>query len=121
MYSSAADVWHGFSKNAQEGLAAPALILPATILLAGGQVLPLVLLSLARTAPSIAFAAAGTCALFLPRLWAIARFRQPILGALLHPLAVCVLLIIQWTAFLRAIRRRPATWKGRVYSPLVRH
>ena len=43
MYRSAAEVWHGFAKNAHEGLASPQLIVPATLLLLGGQVLPLVL------------------------------------------------------------------------------
>ena len=112
MYRRAAEVWHGFAKNAHEGLATPRLIVPATMLLLGGQVLPLVLLA---TAPSV-LALVGTLAAFLPRFIGVARFRQSLLGALLHPLGVGVLVAIQWFAFFRSLRRRPAVWKGRSYS-----
>ena len=47
MYRSAREVWFGLAKNATEGLASPRLIGPATLLLLGGQVLPLVLLAVA--------------------------------------------------------------------------
>ncbi len=114
MYPRAADVWHGFAKNAHEGLGSPQLILPATLLLLGGQVLPLVLLALA---PSL-LAVIATAAAYLPRLIAVTRFRQSILGALLHPIGICALVAIQWFAFLRSLRKRPAIWKGRAYSPV---
>jgi glycosyltransferase involved in cell wall biosynthesis len=113
MYRRAAEVWHGFAKNAHEGLATPRLIVPATVLLLGGQVLPFVLLAIA---PSL-LALLATGAAFLPRLVAIARFRQSPLGALLHPIGIGVLVAIQWFAFFRAFRRQPAQWKGRAYAP----
>ena len=37
MYRSAREVWHGLAKNATEGLAQPALLVPATALLVGGR------------------------------------------------------------------------------------
>jgi glycosyltransferase involved in cell wall biosynthesis len=114
MYQRAADVWHGFAKNAHEGLGSPRLIIPSTLLLLGGQVLPLCLLAVAPSP----LAAVGTLAAFLPRMIAVARFHQSILGALLHPLGICMLVAIQWFAFLRSLRRRPAVWKGRSYSPV---
>ena len=43
MYHNAAEVWRGLAKNATEGMAAPARILPFTLLLFCGQVLPLLL------------------------------------------------------------------------------
>jgi len=43
MYATSRDVWRGLSKNATEGIGSPATILPFTILLGGGQVLPVVL------------------------------------------------------------------------------
>jgi hypothetical protein len=112
MYQSAADVWHGFAKNAHEGLGAPQLIVPATLLLLGGQVLPLCLLAI-EPSP---LAVIGTIAAFLPRFIAVARFRQSLLGAMLHPLGICMLVAIQWFAFIRSLHRRPAVWKGRSYS-----
>jgi hypothetical protein len=114
MYQSAAEVWHGFAKNAHEGLGSPRLIIPSTLLLLGGQVLPFILLA---SSPS-PLALIGTAAAFLPRLIAVARFRQSLLGALLHPLGVCALVAIQWFAFIRSLRQRPAVWKGRSYSPV---
>jgi hypothetical protein len=47
MYRSAREVWFGLAKNATEGLARPVLIGPATLLLLGGQVSPLLLLGVA--------------------------------------------------------------------------
>ncbi len=47
MYRSARTTWNGLAKNATEGLGAPARIVPATLLLGFGQVLPLPLLWLA--------------------------------------------------------------------------
>jgi hypothetical protein len=55
---------------------------------------------------------------YLPRLIAALRFRQSILGALLHPIGICLIVAIQWFALFRSLRKRPATWKGRAYSPV---
>jgi hypothetical protein len=112
MYRSASQVWSGFTKNAHEGLGSPQLIGPATLLLLGGQALPLVLLAFAPSP----FAVIAVIAAFLPRLIAVPRFRQSLLGALLHPVGVCLFLVIQWVAFFRTLRRRPAVWKGRSYT-----
>ena len=113
MYRSASEVWNGFAKNAHEGLATPRLIVPSTLLLLGGQVLPLVLLAVA---PAL-LALLATIAAFLPRLIGVVRFRQSLLGAVLHPLGICALVAIQWFAFIRSLRQQPTVWKGRAYSP----
>ena len=120
MYSRGADVWRGLARNAHEALGSPQLIGPATVLLFGGQVLPLCVLVAtifggSASPLALAFSLLGTGAAFLPRLLAVARFRQPLSGALLHPLGVCALLAIQWFAFFRSLRRYPAVWKGRAY------
>ena len=44
MYRGASEVWRGLAKNATEGIATPGMIVPATVLLLGGQVLPFGLL-----------------------------------------------------------------------------
>ena len=46
MYRNAREVWYGLAKNAGEALAAPGMIVPMSLILLGGQVLPLVLLLL---------------------------------------------------------------------------
>ena len=120
MYATGTEVWRGLARNAHEALGSPRLIGPATVILFGGQVLPLCLLvaiSLGAAASPLALACSvlGTGAGFLPRLLSVARFRQPLDSALLHPLGVCALLAIQWFAFLRSLGRSPAVWKGRSY------
>ncbi len=114
MYRCAAEVWHGFAKNAQEGLGSSRLIVPATLLLLSGQVLPLGLLAFAPSP----LALAGTVAIFLPRILAVVRLRQSLLSALLHPLGICTLLAIQWIAFLRCLHQGTVVWKGRAYRPV---
>ena len=120
MYRSAHEVFFGLLKNATEGLASPGRILPFSLLLLMGQVLPILLCGLAWTLVSwhglrpIATLAA-VCS-YLPRLIAAIRFRQPLIGALLHPFAILLLLAIQWYALIRVLFRVPSTWKGRSYS-----
>jgi hypothetical protein len=121
MFPTGADAWRGLARNAHEGLGSPRLILLATVLLVGGQVLPPVALVIASLTGSFwagVFSLAGTGAAFLPRLLAVVRFRQPLDSALLHPLGICALLGIQWFAFLRSLRQHPAVWKGRDYFPV---
>lgn len=123
MYTSARAVWRGLSKNAVEGLAHPLRIVPATVLLAGGQILPVVLLALAawtRMEPVALLLAGGAVALcYLPRGASAIRFEQSLLGACLHPLGVGILLLNQWTALLRQVCGFAASWKGRPYGKLV--
>jgi hypothetical protein len=121
MYATNADTWRGLGKNATEGLAAPGTIVPMTSLLLGGQVLPLGLLACASgLSPfGISLAAAGAAMAILPRLLAVVLFRQPLAGALLHPIGVLALLAIQWHALARHFLGRPAEWKGRRYHSLA--
>jgi hypothetical protein len=98
------------------------LILVTTALLLVGQVLPPVLLVLAiLSGDGIAAGLAGfaTGAAYAPRLDAVRRFRQPWLGALLHPLGVLLVLAIQWYATARALIGRPVGWKGRAHPTAV--
>lgn len=121
MYQNAMEVWHGLAKNATAGLAAPGKIVPVSALLLAGQVLPPVLLLWAFAAGLGATlllpALLGSVAAGYPRLAAARRFRQPLAGALLHPLGILVFLAIQWYALVRKLAGRPAEWKGRVYTP----
>jgi hypothetical protein len=117
MYRTAGDVWRGLAKNATEGLASPVMILPATALLLGGQVLPVVLVAAAAWLPPAAacLAVIAAVASYYPRFAAAWRFRQSWTGACLHPAGILILLAIQWHAFLIAARHQPASWKGREY------
>jgi hypothetical protein len=118
MYRTAGDVRRGLAKNAIEGLASPGMILPATTILLGGQVLPFLLLAAGAWLPPLAMCLAllAGVAVYYPRIAAAKRFRQSWLGAFLHPVGILMFLAIQWHAFIRSARRLPAGWKGREYQ-----
>ncbi len=118
MYRGFGELWRGLSKNATEGMAQPALILPFTILLLGGQVMPVLTLLFAVIEGNpwaCALSAIATVLLYYPRIKGIALFRQSAVGALLHPLGVLILLAIQWYALSCKLMGRPVGWKGRQY------
>lgn len=118
MYRSASELWQGFAKNADEGMATRAAIVPWTILLIGGQVAPilasswlLVTGSLYGPAATITLAAAVLA--YATRFTVAWRFRQSLLGAALHPLGVMMVVAIQWYARVRVLIGIPVAWKGR--------
>lgn len=120
MYESAPQVWEGLAKNATEGMGSPAGIVPWTLVLGLGQVAPPILLGagLAAGAPDwvLALAALALSAGWAARFAAASRFRQPLLGALLHPLGIALFLTIQWHALARHLVGKPAVWKGRALA-----
>lgn len=134
MYTSAAQVWSGLAKNATEGLASRSRIVPVTLLLLLGQVMPfavaalllpsialLVLLSGAISFSSsalllLAIILLAVAAAWLPRWLGVKRFRQDWRGALLHPLGILLLICVQWYALFRKLRGGAVSWRGRAYA-----
>lgn len=117
MYQSLGQVIRGLLKNATEGIANPRLILPFTILLLGGSVLPVVLLvaCLAR-GPSwltLVLLSLATALSWYPRAAASVRFRQPWLGVILHPFTVAWFTALQWIALGMAMFKVRMAWRGR--------
>jgi hypothetical protein len=94
------------------------LIGPATFLLGGGQVLPFALLAawprLGTLAAGLSLAACA--AAYDPRMVGVWRFGQPVAGAVLHPVGVALLLVVQWYALVCRLLGRPVAWKGRGYG-----
>jgi hypothetical protein len=121
MYRSASEVWRGLSKNATEGMATPARILPFTFLLLFGQVVPLLLALWLAAAPasfspherSLIFV--SVTASFVPRLFSVWKYRQPLMSAVLHPVGVILLLVLEWHALFRKLGGHQVTWKERAY------
>ena len=111
MYDTAALLWEGLTKNATEGMATPAGLPVWTALLGLGHVAPVLLVLLAPS--PLSFGAYG-CGLLIRLILAV-RFRQSLLGVLLHPVSVLALLAVQWASLARAFRGAPSTWRGRAY------
>ncbi|MDQ6626306.1 MAG: glycosyltransferase [Verrucomicrobiota bacterium] len=108
MYRHNAEVWRGLTKNAHEGLGAPSRIVPITVLLVAGQVLPFALL-----ATGSAWSLVAAILALLPRVLSMRRFQQPLASVILHPFAIAALVAIQWYALFRYLLGKPASWKGR--------
>jgi hypothetical protein len=124
MYATSRDVWRGLSKNATEGVGSPATILPFTVLLGGGQVLPVALAGYGLATgfagwptggPAVALAAAALA--YLPRILDAIRFRQSLSSAIVHPVGITVFLAIQWIALVRKALGLKTTWRGRSLAP----
>lgn len=134
MYTSAAQVWSGLAKNATEGLAARSRIVPVTLLLLLGQVVPFlaavlvfpsIILLLLLAGPisvdvqaSISLILIPVCiaAAWLPRWLGVVRFRQDWRSAALHPIGILLLIAVQWYALLRKMRGGAVSWRGRAYA-----
>lgn len=124
MYQGAGQVVQGLLKNAHEGIANGRLLLPFTILLGGANLLPYVTLGYAliqysqgNHAVAVWFAASVSfAAIFLshlPRWVAAWKLPQSPIGAILHPIAVLLFLLLQWLAFFMHLCGQQIAWRGR--------
>ncbi len=132
MYRSARGVWFGLSKNACEGMASTGQIGFWTTMLFCGQVLPFAILCARWYFPETVvtvrsevssraivplLCVLALLAVYVPRISVGIRSRQSWRGVLLHPLAILLLLTVQWYALIRAAIGQPVGWKGRGAPP----
>jgi hypothetical protein len=124
MYDTSRATLAGLAKNATEGIGAPRTIVPFTVLLVGGQVLPWVLvgaglLSGWRDWPGWAIVATVAAAALsaATRIQLDRRFTGSAVGWLGHPLGVAVLVAIQWWALARKLTGAKTSWRGRSLDP----
>jgi glycosyltransferase involved in cell wall biosynthesis len=143
MYTNASQVWSGLAKNATEGLADPARIVPVSIVLFLGQVLPFVFVAitpglvlnyamqyyarprLTTWSPSLpsdltAFvwlSLSSAFVAYLPRVLSTIRFKQNWRSAALHPIGILTLLAVQWYSLIRKLSGAPVAWRDRTYTP----
>ena len=120
MYHSAAEVILGLAKNAHEGMAGNRAIWIWSSLLLGANVLPLTLVVTGLVTGSGAVwwwvAVVATAIALATRLALAIRFRQSIVGAVLHPLGIAVLVAIQWYSWFLCLAGRGIAWKDRVQT-----
>ncbi len=112
MYHNASETWNGLLKNAAEGLGAPKTIIPMSVMLLGGHVVPWIGLAFSEGLAWQIFLAAALSGILL-RMMAAIRFQQSLIGAIAHPIGITVLMAIQWTGFVKARLGQSTTWKDR--------
>jgi glycosyltransferase involved in cell wall biosynthesis len=115
MYRSACAVWFGLAKNAREGMAGSRQILFWSAVLLCGQVLPYIFVFLAFVLPfEECLPGLGVLPLVVAaRVSMATRFGGSWLEVLCHPLAIMLLLAVQWYTLFRAAIGKPVGWKGR--------
>lgn len=125
MYRSAGEVIRGLLKNANEGIANKRLLIPFTILLATANLLPWVTLAYALTRTKseasvtlmfvgILVSTMAVVLSYLPRFTGAVLLKQSWLGAVLHPFAILLFLVLQWWAFFNHLVGKQVTWRGRI-------
>ena len=118
MYNNLDQVWAGFAKSAGEGIATPIGLPIWTLLIFGGHVLPWMLLPVSvflGDAVLFAVSAVGVAANLTMRLLLHGKFKQSLIGVVLHPIGALMVLAINWLALLRHLAGRPNVWRGRGY------
>ena len=123
----------GLAKTATEGIGIEDHIVTFTMALLLGQVLPAIVACwwLLKGVSMIAAGGAiedpaglatvtlliviALVASYVPRLVAAWRFKQSMVFALLHPLEMLLMLMVQWLAYARTAMGRPVTWRAREY------
>lgn len=119
MYRDFPSVWRGFAKNAYEGLGSLGLLVFLTIVHLLAHVLPLGvwLLAVLGKAPILAGVLAGLALglALTQRLILALVLRTSVLGALLHPVGVTLMTLIQWHSFVLHVTGR-RSWRGRTLS-----
>lgn len=117
MYRGAGEVWRGFAKNAFEGLGSVGLLCFLTVLHLVGHVLPWLALPVVVVVKGVLSpeTAAATTAIGLSlvqRLVLAARTGHTPLSAVLHPVGVAAMTVIQWWSY-RLHRLGKRSWRGR--------
>lgn len=118
MYTSAREVWEGFSKNVYEGLGGqPGALGLALALNLGAFLLPWLTLLASPWAPALlAPSAVGVGANLIERALLALRYGQPAVTVLLHPLSIASLCAIALNSW-RWQRAGTISWRGRTYRP----
>ena len=119
MYTGFAQTWRGFAKNAYEGLGSFGLLVFLTVVHAAVHIAPWLVLPLVLFKGGSALAAslaAGAIVLQIAqRLMLTRRFDHASGLAVLHPISVALLTLIQWHSFVLH-RSSGRTWKGRTLA-----
>lgn len=119
MYTGFAQTWHGFAKNAFEGLGSLGLLVFLTMLHVAVHIAPWLLLPLVLfgggSALAATLAASAVGLQVAQRVVLARRFGQALTLAVVHPVSIAMLTLIQWHSYILH-RRAGRTWKGRTLA-----
>jgi chlorobactene glucosyltransferase len=116
MYASASALWRGFSKNVYEGLGSPVALAVAVLAHLSAFVVPYAALVASLWFSSLLWPALlGVGANVSLRALLARRFRHPLEGLLLHPVAVLALVAISLNSLRWSLTGR-LEWAGRRYA-----
>ncbi len=120
MYTSFSETWQGLLKNASEGFAKMPLLPIMTILMLLAFVCPILAaagLMMGWIDTKFTAMIGAACAFsYLPRIVCSLKYDRAWLGCLLHPVAILLFLVIQWTALIRKSRGKGVQWRQRSYE-----
>jgi len=133
MYTGLGQTWRGFAKNAYEGLGSLGLLIFITVVHLLAHVTPWVLLALAAAARAtdfvplarldvlaspLAIALALACVVLqiFHRIVLARRHAQPLWIALVHPVGIVMMTLIQWHSLYLHLTGKRA-WRGRTLGP----
>jgi len=133
MYTGLGQTWRGFAKNAYEGLGSLGLLIFITVVHLLAHVTPWVLLALAAAARAtdfvplarldvlaspLAMALALACVVLqiFHRIVLARRHAQPLWIALVHPVGIVMMTLIQWHSLYLHLTGKRA-WRGRTLGP----
>lgn len=118
MYDSFEATWQGIKKNATEGFARP-LLMPFVTLFClaplASAIAAVWLLLLGAIKPAV-IAFSAYCVALIPRLIASLKFRQTMLGSIMHVDGLLLFLCIQWSALIDSLLGKQVAWRGRKES-----
>lgn len=117
MYRGLGESWRGFAKNAYEGLGSVGLLVFITVFHLVAHIGPWVGLAWIVVAgvrtPATPLLIVAVVAGVVQRVMLAVRFKHTCLLAVLHPLTVAVMSVIQWHSYIKDLRGT-RSWRGRL-------
>jgi len=121
MYEGLQATWRGFAKNAYEGLGSAVLLMFLTTLHALGHIFPWIVAVVAMVTGALTMPILILCCVAIglnitQRVLLARRFQHSRLLALVHPISVLMMVLVQWhSAYLHLCGKR--SWRGRQWQP----
>ncbi len=120
MYKDFSSTWHGFAKNAFEGLGSVPLLIFITLLHVVAHILPWLMTIIYLATWQIdqrgfLYAAIAVGCNLIQRTALAWRYHQSVLGIFTHPIGIMCMICVQWHSYYLR-RRGMRQWRGRMHT-----